>query len=535
MMKVRERNAVGSETVTISKEEYESLKKANEELSKQVAVLMQQIALARKQRFGSSSEQSKCDSNCEQLSFLFNEAEAYADSSSKAEEPDLTTVKEHKRKRHLTRSDNLPEDIETEIQERILSGDDLLCPQCGEQMKDIGRDVIRRLKVVPAKFVIVETHIHRYACESCQKNGTSTPVVSAKADPAVVPGGCATPEAVAYLATEKFVMHSPLYRMEQHFKLAGIPLSRQTMSNWLLKSSKLWLEPLWQQMKIQLLKEEVLHADETTLQVLNEPDRKATSKSYMWLYRTGKAARQQLVLYDYQETRSATHPAEFLQGYKGYLHTDGYAGYHKLPDGIRVVGCHAHARRKFDEALKVLPEADRKDSAALRGVRYFDTLFAIEEKLADLSPDERKEKRGELAGPVLNELYNWVFRLNAAPKSLLGKAAHYVREQWVWLVRYLEDGRLEISNNRAERSIKPFVMSRKNFLFANTPSGAKGSAVYFSLIETAKENGLDPYRYLTWVLRAAPTVDLEDETMVASLLPVNAPMECKADAATSQN
>ncbi len=225
-----------------------------------------------------------------------------------------------------------------------------------------------------------------------------------------------------------------------------------------------------------------------------------------------------------------THPENFLKGFKGYLHTDGYAGYHKLPGSIRVVGCLAHARRKFDEALAGLKEEDRKDSPAMRGVEFFDALFHIEEQIKDLTPEERKQKRNDLSRPVMTKLHDWVFRLNAAPKSLLGKAAHYTREQWQWLIAYLEDGRLEASNNRAERSIKPFVMSRKNFLFANTPSGAKASAIYFSLIETAKENGLDPYRYLTWVLKTAPGLKKQNqfETQLSSLLPLNAPDECRA-------
>lgn len=519
---------MNNETVTISRAEYERLLKANEELTKQVEILTQQIALARRQRFGSSSEQSKYVDGGEQLSFLFNEAEVYADSSFSTKEPDLETVREHKRqKRHITRECDLPEDIETEVVVRDVPEEERICTECGNEMQYIGEDVIRRLKIVPAKFVVVETHLRRYACKNCQDTGENTPIVSGRTDPAVIPGSNAEAEAIAYLAFEKFVMHSPLYRIEQHCKWIGIPLSRQTMSNWLLKAAELWLNPLWEQMRLELLREDILHADETTLQVLNEPGRKAQSKSYMWIYLTGKEASQQLVLYDYQETRSAEHPENFLKGYHGFLHTDGYAGYHKLPAAIRVVGCLAHARRKFDEALAGLREEERQDSAAMRGVRYFDALFHIEEQIRDLSPEERKQKRNELARPILDELRDWVFRLNAAPKSLLGKAAHYTREQWPWLIQYLEDGRLEASNNRAERCAKAFVIGRKNFLFANTPSGARASSVYFSLIETAKLNDLEPYRYLTWVLKTAPALDMKNSEQVKTLLPMNAPAECR--------
>ena len=193
-----------------------------------------------------------------------------------------------------------------------------------------------------------------------------------------------------------------------------------------------------------------------------------------------------------------------------------------------MVGCWAHCRRKFDEALQAIPEADREDSAAMRGKQYCDSLFAIEIKLDTLAREERLAKRKELAEPILKELHDWVFCLRAAPKSLLGKAAHYTREQWPWLCNYLLDERLEISNNRAERSIKPFVMGRKNFLFAKVPKGAEASAIIFSLIETAKENGLDPYRYLTWLMHEAPKLDMNADDQVVMLLPANAPAGCRS-------
>ena len=225
---------MNNDTVTISRAEYEGLLKANEELTKQVEILTQQIALARKQRYGSSSEQSKYDDGSEQLSFLFNETEVYADSSAAPQEPDLTTVKEHKRQRkHVTRKCDLPEDIEVEDNLRDLPESEKFCEVCGEPLEWIGEDKIRRLKIVPAKYVVVETRIQKYRCKNCQINGADTPILEGKADPPVIPGGNAEAEAIAYLATEKFVMYSPLYRIEQQCNRIGIPLSRQTMSNWL--------------------------------------------------------------------------------------------------------------------------------------------------------------------------------------------------------------------------------------------------------------------------------------------------------------
>jgi len=262
---------------------------------------------------------------------------------------------------------------------------------------------------------------------------------------------------------------------------------------------------------------EVAHADETTLQVLHEPGKTPQSKSYMWLYRTSGDAEKAIVLYQYQPSRRAEHPEAFLKNFKGYLHADGYEGYHKLPDGIIVVGCWQHLKRKFVDALRTVPMEKQPMSQPACGVAYCDKLFHFEKQWAKLSPEERFEKRAVIAKPVIDEFYAWIEKLNALPQSLIGQAAYYAVSQRKYLENYLLDGRLEISNNRAERSIKPFVIGRKNWLFANTVDGAEASAVLYSLIETAKENGLNPYDYLTRVFRLAP--NLPDGVGVEALLP----------------
>ena len=245
-------------------------------------------------------------------------------------------------------------------------------------------------------------------------------------------------------------------------------------------------------------------------------------------YRTSGCVEQSIVLYEYQPTKKAEHAETFLRGFNGWLHADGYQGYHKLPGNIRVVGCWAHARRKFDEALQTLPKEMQKDSPAAIGECYCSRLFKLEQAFAELTPEERYEKRLEQEKPVLDALLSWANETQAktAPKSALGRAIHYLLEQWPYLTRYLEDGRLELSNNRAERSMKPFVMGRKNWLFANTPGGAQASAMIYSLIETAKENGLDPYRYLLWILQTAPQLSETNKAWAESLLPANATEEC---------
>ena len=290
-----------------------------------------------------------------------------------------------------------------------------------------------------------------------------------------------------------------------------------------------WLKPIYDELHRELLKRDVLHADETTLQVLKESGKSTTSKCYMWLYRTSGDAAEPIVLYDYKPSRKPENAKAFLEGFSGWLHADGYQGYHTLPESIRVVGCMAHARRKFDEALNVLPKEAQVGSEAAKGVAYCTKLFNIEKEIADLPIEEKLKERREKAQPVLDAMYAWANELipKTAGKSALGKALNYLVEQWKYLVRYLEDGRLELSNNRAERSIKPFVMGRKNWLFANTPAGATSSAVIYSIIETAKENGLDPYRYLLWIFREAPKVKEKDDSWFKTFLPSSAPESCK--------
>ena len=518
-----------AEMVTISRAEYEEFqaqRKKISELESRVDVLMEALRLARHKQFGASSEKSE-ESLMEQLSFLFNEAEVYS-AAEKEEEETVTVVAAHKRhKKHEYTLDNIPEDIPMEQIEHRLEGEDLVCPQCGDIMTEIGTEVVNKLKIIPAQ-TIVEQHVYySYACRNCNKEDIETPVVKAPREKNIIPGSFATPEAIAHIMTQKFVMGSPLYRQEQEINRKGIHLSRQTMSNWILRATEDYLTPVYEQLHKELLKRDVLHADETTLQVLHEPGKKPQSDSYMWLYRTSGDTDRPIVLYEYQPGRGAKHPKEFLAGYKGYLHTDGYAGYHDLGEDITVVGCWAHARRKFDEAVKSLPKGKTKGSSASQGLTYCNLLFGIEQEIADKPAEQRYTERLEQAKPILDAMFAWANSRTAAPKSALGKAFHYLKEQWPYLTNYLKDGRLEISNNRAERSIKPFVIDRKNFLFANTPKGATGSAVVFSLIQTAIENGLDPYRYLTWLLRKAKDANWEDPETIHAMLPWNAPAKCR--------
>ena len=536
------------EMVTISRAEYERLqqeKARNAKLEAKLAAreqeqaqvitsltlqnewLLEQLKLSKKKLFGRSSEQAE-QMVMDQLSLTMNEVEAYIFGMNSAGKAPVA-VKAHERKRQFGNVlDVVPEGTPTEVVEHRLPENERTCSACGSKLVEIGKEVRRSLMMKPAEFWVREDVYYTYACKNCEQETGEANIVKAAKEPALLPGSFASAEAVAYLAAQKFVMYSPLYRLEQEFNRQGLKLSRQTMANWLLNTSEKWLQPIYDTLREQLRKESVLHADETTLQVLKESGRSSTSKSYMWLYRTSGCAEHSIVLYEYQEDRKAKHAEEFLDGFSGWLHADGYQGYHKLPERIRVVGCAAHARRKFDEALTALPKEQQQTSKAAEALCYFAKLFQLEQSFAELKPEERYTKRLEQAKPVLDALLAWANDLipRTAPKSALGKALHYLKEQWPYLVRYLEDGRLELSNNRAERSIKPFVMGRKGWLFSNTPAGAQASAVIYSLIETAKENGLNPYQYLLWVLRNAPQLSETHEAWAEKLLPASAPEEC---------
>lgn len=499
----------------------EELKSENEQLKQQNQWLMEQFRLLRHKQYSTSSEQRFVD----QVN-LFNEMEVTADLT--APEPTLLEVKGHYRKRTRLTTDKLPEELPVEVIEHELPEDERVCPDCGGELHTMGREIREELKVIPAKAVIARHVRHVYACRHCEETSDHVPIVKADMPEPVIKGGFASPDTIAHIAVQKFMMASPLYRQEQEWKQNGVLLSRQTMSNWLIKASEEWLEPVYKAMKHRLCEHQVLHADETSLQVLREPGKTAQSKSYMWLFRTSGEAKHQIVLYEYQPDRKYTHPEKFLEDFSGYLHADGYDGYHKLAENITVVGCWAHLRRKLFDALKTLPKDKQSDSNAAKGVAYCSKLFHYEKQFALMTPENRYTERERLSRPIMDEFFNWMEHLNALPNTLLGKAAHYAKSQRKYLERYLLDGHLEISNNRAERSIKPFVIGRKNWLFSNTPNGARASAVYYSLIVTAMENGLNPFEYLSWIFTNAPNLGKPGYVSeIEDLLPSSAKMPKK--------
>jgi len=486
----------------------EELRRENSRLKEQVAELtakvnwfMEQFKLAKRRQFGSSSERTV--STKEQPS-LFNEAEKEAEPELK--EPTVETITYKRRKRQGHREEML-KDLPVETIEYRLPPEEQVCPNCGGPLHEMSTEVRQELKVIPAQVKIVKHVRYIYSCRRCEREDISTPVVTAKAPSPVIPGSLASPSAVAYIMSSKYVDGLPLYRQEQQWARLGIELSRQTMANWVIYAAEKWLSPLYDRLHQHLLKRDILQADETTLQVLHEDGRAAESQSYMWLYRTGRDG-PHIVLFDYKTSRAGKHPKKFLSGFKGYLQVDGYSGYDMLPD-VTLVGCWAHVRRKFNDALNVLPADKRASpSTALEGLNFCNELFAIERDLSDVGPEERYRARLERSRPVLDAFSAWLKTQSSGvlPQSLLGQAIKYCQSQWSKLERFLLDGRLEIDNNRCERSVKPFVIGRKGWLFCNTPKGARASAIAYSIVETAKENGLIPFEYLRYLFERLPNL-----------------------------
>jgi len=494
------------------------------ELEALVKFYEEQFRLSRHREFGASSEKGILS---EQL-MLFDEVESTADLS--VAEPELEQITYKRRKRTGKREDDLS-GLPVEVVEHKLPEDKKVCPQCSGGLHEMGHDSRRELKIIPAQVKVVEHKRAVYSCRNCEKNSdTGVPIVKADMPEALIKGSLASPSAVAHIMAQKYVMSAPLYRQEQDFMRQGVYLSRQTMANWVIRCSEDWLDPVYDRLKEKLLAREILHADETVVQVLKEPGKAAQTDSFMWLYRTSGDTDKHIVLFEYQPSRATCHPERFLKGFKGKLHTDGYAVYHRLPE-VTVVGCFVHMRRKFTDALKSIPVKDRPGSAAQEAIEKIGYLFHLEDKWENLAPKERYKRRLKESKPLAENFFAWLETQNFLPKVPMGKAIHYAREQYKWLMNVYLDGRLEISNNRAENAIRPFAVGRKNWLFCNTVKGADASAVVYSIIETAKANGLKPFDYLKFLFETVPgtkTSELDSVLPWGDAVPEHCRMPIKA-------
>jgi transposase len=489
------------------------LEKEKADLEAKINWLKEQLRLHQSKRFGVSSERIIPG----QLELtLFNEVEKEA--NLELPEPTVETITYRRHKKRGQRQLML-ENLPVETIEYRLSEEEQVCSCCSGKLHEMSTEVRKELKYIPAEVKVVKHVRHVYSCRQCEQEAIETPIQTAPMPKPVISGSLASSSILAHIMSQKYVEGLPLYRQEKHLHRMGLTLSRQTMANWMIYGADLWLSKLYNRMHQLILKLDIICADETTLQVLQEPGRPASSKSYLWLYRTGVEG-SPIILYDYQETRAGENPMKFLKEFKGYLQVDGYAGYHKV-ENVTLVGCWAHARRGFTDVLKSLPANSIKPVTATEGLQFCNQLFTIERKLKELAPEERYEQRLKQSKPVLDDFLSWlkIQEQNVLPKSGFGKAITYCLNQWDKLVAFLEDGRLEIDNNRSERSIKPVVIGRKAWLFSNTPKGARASAIIYSIVETAIANGLNPYYYLHYLFDQLPNIDLTDNDNLDRILP----------------
>jgi len=478
----------------------------NEQLQSRVVLLQEQLNLALAKRYAASSEKISPDQVC-----LFDEAEADVPAMEDAED-DAILVPAHTRKKcgRKPLPDNLPRvDVVYDLPESERH-----CDHDGRLLTEIDEVISEQLDIIPAKIQVIRHIRKKYAC-TCGQCIKTAPL---PAQP--IPRSMASPGLLAHIAVSKYQDALPLYRQETILQRIGIELPRATLANWMIQAGSL-IQPVINLLRDRLLDYDILQMDETIVQVLNEKGKAAQSKSYLWLQRGGPPDRP-VVLYDYDPGRGAGVPKHLLAGYMGYLQTDGYDGYNAVVavNALIHVGCMAHARRKFSEAVKAQGK-NKKKGKAHQGLALIQKLYRVEKQARTLTPEERYAHRKRHARPILDKLRAWldVVLPQVSPTSATGKALNYLHNEWDKLIRYLDDGRLEIDNNGAENAIRPFVVGRKNWLFSVSVKGVKASANLYSLIETAKANGLEPYAYLRYLFTALPKAETVDA--IEALLPGN--------------
>ena len=467
------------------------LKQLIAQMQSKVVHLEEQNALLRQRLFGRKSEQTT-DPATPQL-VLFNEAESVAEPV--AEDVDEEAVAPTKRR---GKRKPLPADLPRIEVIHELPEHELTCT-CGCRKHTIGEEVSEQLEIVPMQIRVIK-HIRKvYGCRGCE-----TAPVTADKPAQLIEKSMASPSVLAMLLTTKYVDGLPLHRFEKVLSRHGIDISRQTLARWVIQCGE-HLQPLLNLMRDRLLESRVIHCDETRVQVLKEPDREATSRSWMWV-QTGGPPGKPVILFDYSTSRAQEVPSRLLESYCGYLMTDDYAGYNAVAvqPGIERMGCWAHARRKFVEAQKVQPKG--KTGRADIALNLINKLYGIERDLKDASDEQRHQGRQQDSLPILAQLHGWLEKTQpqVTAQNALGKAVGYLASNWNKLKRYVEAGHLPIDNNPAERAIRPFVIGRKAWLFSDTPKGAVASAQIYSLVETAKANSQEPYAWLRHVLERLP-------------------------------
>lgn len=483
-------------------------------LKEEMALMQSQLDWLKKQMFGRKSEQSSVIfEGGEQLTLMPDEKAV----SEKASEETII-VPEHKRKKKRTFEEAM---ADLPIEEVKHDLEDKTCDKCGAEMVEIGEEKRDELVYTPAKFHIRRHIIKVYKCTKCGSDPQNDAelediepchIVKAYCPKPMIPGSYCSPELLAHIIFEKYGKAVPLHRQEKDLASKKIPLLKATMSNWVLTAAEQWCPPIVRKMTEQLLLSEVIHADETVIQVLHENGRKATSESRMWVYCNGKINDRSIVIFDYKPTRKGANAEEFLKGWSGYLVRDQFSGYHVLKN-VKHCGCMAHMRRRFVEAIPSNQKL-HSTSVAVQAVERVKRIYHEEGLLKNCTADERYKKRLKIIKPLIDEFFAWLEPLPVSGKNKLAEAIGYAKNEKAYLYTFLENGNVPMDNNRAENAIRPFAVGRKNWLFSNTARGAECSAALYSIVSTAQANGLDTEKYLTELFRnAAGTIIMpwEDE------------------------
>jgi transposase len=486
----------------------EAFEKRITELEAENKRLHDTVAYLTKQLFGKRSEKTSSLSEgqvslFDELPPVFNEAETLADSQ--VAEPDLQQeAAKFAQKRYKGQRKDQVNHLEHVKKVYHLTNAERSCKTCDTELAVVGEEFVRsELEFVPAQVRVIDYYRETLECRTCRKDDKPYMKKAELPDPVIL-HSLASPSTLAWIMHQKFVNAIPLYRQEAEWQSLGVSLSRATMSNWLMVAARDWLLPVTERLRQELLKERYLHVDETPIQVLQEEGRKNTTESYMWVYSTGQYGEHPIRLFEYQPGRGGKYPQKFLKGFQGFLHTDAYAGYDKVENIIRCY-CWAHVRRRFVDALPKDVQSTEATIAA-QGIQCCNQLFEMEKNLRDLPADKRHNERLTKQMPMVEAFWSWAKSSSQRimPKCKTSEALLYALKYKEGLMNYLQDGNCSISNNLAENSIRPFTIGRKNWLFSGSPKGAAASAAIYSLVETAKVNGLSPHHYLAHILGDLP-------------------------------
>ena len=491
--------------------ENRKLQEKVQSLEHNVEVLTQAVLHAAKQRFGASSEKTpQIYGQC----FLFGEL---IDENSDETENKVVNIKEHKRPvRKKGDREKLIKSLPHEIVECVLDEDEAVCKICNSELKIIGKKKVRsEIEYIPAKLLMKDYVQYVYKCIECGKNDVNPydSISSAPVPSPVLTHSFASPSIVSWVMYQKYMMSMPLYRQEKDFKRMGAEIKRDMMANWMVRSSEYWLKPLYDEMHKRLIKSNIIMSDETTWQVNHEDGKKASSKSFIWVHRTGNYEGPPIILYEYTSTRSGDHAKKFLEGFQGFHVSDAYAGYEKV-EGITRCLCFSHLRRYYLEAIPL--DSSKKEipgSGGAIGRAYCDKLFKLERLWKELSPEERKNNRLLKSVPVLDAFFAWAEN-TFTNQDKLKKALNYTLNHKKYFTNFLLDGKIPLSNNLSEIAVKPVAITRKNSLFSDSTDGAKASAIIFSIVNTAAANNLDAYKYLEYIFRNLPNSKSPLETSV---------------------